>query len=258
MRSLYLDGERRSTVLRDGPSLRVVSEGRADGMYPFRRLARVIVIGSVEWEPGALLACLEEGIPVTFLGQKGEPRAYCLPAHPRRQRLGDRLEDFLGRPNWRPLYENWRRAAERRAILRLLRKLGMRLEDLRAERVGGAVLQAVAPSQIALAQAALQYWQGLLASRATGRLNEAGVDGLLLVGRRPKWNLPADFARIAGWRHYLWLRELVAQWEQEPAEPEKPGFRRAMVEFFEARSEETDRAIQRLLDEFTYWLGGLI
>jgi len=257
MRSLYLDGQRRSTVLRDGPSLRVVSEGRADGMYPFRRLARVIVMGSVEWEPGALLACLEEGIPVVFLGQKGEPRAYCLPAHPRRQRLSDRLEDFLGRPNWRALYENWRRAAERRAILRLLRQLKMRLDDLRAERVSNAVLQAVAPSQIAVAQAALQYWQGLLASRATCRLNEAGLDGLLLVGRRPKWNLPADFARLVGWRHYLWLRDFAPRWEQEAVAPEKPEFRRAMVEFFEARTAETDQAIQRLLDEFKYWLGGL-
>lgn len=258
MKSLYLDGGRRSTVVRDGPSLRVISEGRADGMYPLRRLARVVVIGSVEWEPSALSACLEEGISVTFLSHKGEPRAYCLPAHPRRQRLADRLEDFLSRPAWRAQYENWRRAAERRAILRLLRTLQKPLDDLRPERVAQSLLDTLAPEpEFRPARAALPYWRGLLASRVTCRLSEAGLDGLLLVGRRPKWNLPADFTRIASWRHYAWLSELVGQPEFRNLEPEHADFRRRLTEFFEARSEETDRAIRRLLDEFRYWLGGL-
>jgi len=244
--------------VRDGPSLRVVSEGRAAGMYPFRRVARVIVTGAVEWESGALLGCLEEGIPVTFLSRQGEPRAYCLPAQPRRQRLSERLEDFLSRPHWRALYENWRRAAERRAILRLLRGLKIRLGDLRPEPVARAVAEAVAgPSAASWAQATMQFWNGLLAARVTARLSEAGVDGPLLVGRRPKWNLPADFTRLAGWRHYQWLRLLVEEPEARRLSPQEVECRRRLIEFFEARSEETERNLQRLLDEFTYWLGGL-
>lgn len=257
MRSLYLDGGRRATVLRDGPSLRVVSEGRADGMYPFRLLARVIVCGPVEWDSEALLACMDQGIPVTFLTAEGDPRAYCLAAQPRRQPLNDRLEEFLERPDWRNLYENWRRAAERREILSVLKRMKVRAPDLRPERVAPLLLEAAAPGLIEPARAVLRYWHGLLAARVASKLADAGAEAHLLIERRPGWNLPADCTRVAAWEHYLWLREWVAMPHDQRPGPGSPDFRRRLTEIFEARSEQTDRRLSLLLNRFLYWLGGL-
>lgn len=258
MRSLYIDGRRRAMVLRDGPALRIVSEGRADGIYPLRRLARVVVCGAVEWHSDALLACLDEGIPITFLTQQGEPRAYCLAAHPRRQHLHDRLEDLLARTDWHSLYENWRRAAERRAILALLRRLRLRAPDLRPDRIAMHLLATLttAPAR-PLARHILSYLRGLLAARLTARLHEAGLGAQILVGRRPAWNLPGDLTGILAWRHYLWLRETPDLLQTGVAPPEQAALRRRLTEIFENRSEETEKAIRQLLDQFTFWLGGL-
>lgn len=257
MRSLYLDGERRALVLRDGPSLRVVSEGRSDGMYPFRLLARVIVCGPVQWDGEALLACLDQGIPVTFLTPEGDPRAYCLAAQARRQPLNDRLEEFLERPDWRNLYENWRRAAERREILVVLKHLKVRAPDLRPNRVAALLLEAAAPGEIEAARAALRYWHGLLAARVAAKLADAGAEAPLLIERRPGWNLPADCARIAAWQHYLWLREWAAAPQDRRPQPGRADFRRSLIEIFEQRGEQTDRRLSLLLNRFMYWLGGI-
>lgn len=257
MRTLYLDGGRRALVLRDGPSLRVVAEGRAHGMYPFRLLARVVVCGPVQWDSEALLACLDQGIPVTFLTAEGDPRAYCLAAQARRQPLNDRLEEFLERPDWRTLYENWRRAAERREIMGVLRRLKLRAPDLRPDRVAGLLLEVTAPGLIEAARAVLRYWHGLLAARVASKLSEAGAEAPLLIERRPGWNLPADCTRIAAWEHYIWLREWTAMPREERPEPGRADFRRQLTGIFESRSEETDRRLALLLNRFMYWLGGI-
>ncbi len=257
MRSLYLDGARRALVLRDGPSLRVVSEGRADGMYPFRLLARVIVSGPVEWDAEALLSCLDQGIPVTFLTAEGDPRAYCLAAQPRRQPLNDRLEELLERADWRTLYENWRRAAERREILGVLKRLKLRVTDLRPDRVAPLLLEAAAPGLSEAARAVLRYWNGLLAARVASKLADAGAEAPLLIDRRPGWNLPADCTRIAAWGHYVWLRDWAGMPEPDRPVPGRPDFRKQLVEIFERHGEQTDRRLSQLLNRFMYWLGGI-
>lgn len=244
-------------VLRDGPALRVVSEGRADGMYPFRLLARVIVCGPVEWDAGALLACLDQGIPVIFLTADGHPRAYCLAAQPRRQPLNDRLEEFLGRPDWHALYENWRRAAERREILGVLKRMGVRAPDLRPDRVTTLLLDKAAAGAGEVARAAIRYWAGLLAATVATKLFEAGAEAPLLIERRPGWNLPADFARIGAWAHYLWLPEFVGGPPDACTEPGSAAFRRRLTEIFERHRQETDRRLSLLLNRFVYWLGGM-
>lgn len=259
MKTLYLDGARRSLVLLDGPALRVVSEGRAESLYPFRRLARVVVCGPVRWDGDALLACLEGGIPVTFLNSDGEPRAWCLAPQPRPSSLSRMLDDFLARPDWLSRFQNWRRAAERGAILAVLRRLALRAPDLRPDRVARHLLDSLVPQHLqTAARAVLRYLDGLLAARVCSHLAEAGIQPHLLIERRPAWNLPADFSRICSWHHYLWL----PSWSQSPDNqrtcPAHPDFRRRLTELFESHIQETSFRIRSLLDRFSYWLGGLL
>lgn len=258
MKTLYLDGARQTEVMLDGPALRVRTLGRADGLYPLARVSRVVVFGYAEWRTNALLACADRGIPVTFVGSGGQPRAWLVPVSPRPMPLGDRLRELLDRSDWQSLYQDWRRHTERKVILRVLGALRIRVSDLRSPRVADELLNRLAPTRRPAALALLRLWDGLLASRAAALLSKAGLDGAQLGARHDRWSFAADLVRLAGWNHYLWLTRRCESAEQDLPDPDTPEFRRAATEFFEQRAVDVDRTLRGLLNQFSAWLGNLL
>ncbi|MCS6953259.1 MAG: CRISPR-associated endonuclease Cas1 [Bryobacterales bacterium] len=257
MKPLYLDADERVRLQLDGPSLVVISPSSAARRFPFSRLSRVVICGPVEVETQALVECLRHGIAVTFLASDGAPAGTALPAQLRPSRFEQRLEEFLERPNWREAYDNWRRAAERREILAALRRLGLRARDLRPNTVDlllGEELEARCGRS--RREEAVAWLRGLVASLVHERLVAVGVAPELVAGRRPDFHLAADLTALMLWMVKAELVAALAAQALIPADRERPWRRQLTAWFEERRARESHRA-GRLLDGFSYWLGGV-
>jgi hypothetical protein len=261
-RPLYLDGSPAGPlhVLRDGPALCVRRDGLADRLFPFARISRIVVSGAVEWETAALLEVLEQGIPIVFLGRHGHVRGYCLGAQPRRAGLEARIEAFLDRPDWAERYADWYRAAERRSVLWIVRRLRLPEDDLRAgavrKRIDAVLARHVPLQQVHRGRALLQGWhQGLVAELFAAE----GVGGATLVGRREGLNLIHDFTRIVGWEINLALQHCVAWLAKRRGQTsfDEPKGRRRLLNEFEGWNAHLRDRHRRLIDGFTLWLGDL-
>jgi hypothetical protein len=257
MQPLYLDPEQTVRVTVDGPSLLVQQEGKAARRFPFSRVARVVVCGAVELETAALVECLQRGIAVSFLTSDGTPAGAALPTHPRQSRFDERLEEFLERPDWRTLYENWRRAAERREILRSLRRLRLHAPDLRPA-AAAVLVDGKLDCQLdrEWRQETLRWLEGLLAALVNECISEAGLSPQALAGRRPGFRLPSDLAAVLMWGLKAELSLSLAAGAVAPVDTERR-WRRRLTSWFETRrSYERNRAV-RLLDNLSYWVGGV-
>lgn len=113
---LYLLGQDSLTVDIDGPALLVKGRLRAPGRFPLQRLSRIVAGPKVQWLTHALLACLEQGIPVIFVDGRGAPTGYLHAINERPSRLDECLRELLDRPDWQEHYEDWRRAARMRVL----------------------------------------------------------------------------------------------------------------------------------------------
>ena len=133
MKALYLDGCRGLDVRLDGPALRVRRPGRADGHYPLPRVARVIAVGRVHWQPDALAACMSEHKPVAVLDSQGRFVRVLFRAAGPQYGLARHLGELLGVPRFRTRYEQWLRGAERAEMLAAVGRLRVRCRDLQAD-----------------------------------------------------------------------------------------------------------------------------
>jgi CRISPR/Cas system-associated endonuclease Cas1 len=70
LQPLYVDSGATGIRL-EGPALVVAQPTRAETRVPLRRLARVVVRGTVPFATDALLGCLGAGVPVTFVALDG-------------------------------------------------------------------------------------------------------------------------------------------------------------------------------------------
>lgn len=257
MKALYLDAEQHLSVELDGPSLVVHTPSSAARRFPFNRLSRVVVCGPVELATSALLECLRRGIAVTFLTAEGTPAGSALPAQLRQSRFEDRLEEFLERPNWRESYDNWRRASERREILGALRRLRLRTRDLRPQSVSLLLDEELeVRCGRERRRQAVAWLEGLVASLVAERLAELGVTPEAVVGRRPDFHLPADLAALMLWGLKAELVAVLAAGTVQPAGTERQ-WRRQLTGWFEERRGRESHRAARLLDGFSYWLGGV-
>lgn len=255
MKPLYLDAEQPVRVELDGPSLVVATEAQAPRRFPFSRLSRLVVCGPVELPTPALVECLRQGIPVTFLTGDGALAGSALPAQTRTSRLNDRLEEFLERPDWHALYENWRLAAERRQILNALARLRRKSSDLRPATVAALLDDAVD----ALANQrgrieAFTWLEGVLAALLGELIAAAGISPHLVADRRPGLHLLRDFTALLSWRLKAELAAALA--EKTLAAAVGRPWRRELAAWFEQRRAAERTRATRLLDGFSYWLGG--
>jgi len=256
MKPLYLDAEQPLRVELDGPSLVVTCDAQAARRFPFSRLSRLVVCGPVELPTAALVECLRRGVPVTFLGGDGTLAGLALPAQSRTSNLNDRLEEFLERPDWHALYDNWRRAAERRQILTALSRLRCRSADLRPATVSAMLdetLDELAGRRSRLE--AVAWLEAALAALVGELIAAMGIAPHLVAERRPGFHLLRDFTGLLLWRLKAELGAALIEKTLFAAGGRV--WRRQLASWFEQRRAAERTRVTRLLDGFAFWLGGI-
>lgn len=246
MRPLYVEGGAKVRLKLDGPSLVVERDGVALQRFPLERLSRVVLCGRLEASYDALRACAAAGIPVAALDATGAPCGFFLPWRPRASPPSELLEEFLMRPDWRAHYEDWRRAEERRAMLKALRAAGVAsLQTYGREAARQALLGAFSDRREAVI--ILDTWRFLLAVGVARAFSRAGFAPVLAVVKGPMFYLPSHFTEILSWAHWNMLRRATA-----PGQPWKN-----RVASYEAIRPRDEQRIEALVERFCTWLGGL-
>jgi len=101
-------------VATDGIALRMRVPGRPEQRVPLARIRHVVTWRAVRWRSAALLACMEQRIPVTFTDGRGNALGYVLPARRKPSAFDDALEALFDLADGRALYDNWLRAEKNR------------------------------------------------------------------------------------------------------------------------------------------------
>jgi hypothetical protein len=202
LRPLYLD--RGAAAVRvEGPALIVDQPDAAEGRFPLRLLSRVVVRGPVPWSMDALFACLASGVPITFLSLDGAVVGLCLGRERPEESLAMLLDRLLAEPGWAEIYGRWSRAAERRAIVEVARRLSLPIgADLRPEVVSGLMAARMPGGDTPGARSALRRLDGNLAAHLSELFGRAGVPFAYRGGRGSPLDLRPAFRAALRW--YLW------------------------------------------------------
>lgn len=251
MKPLYLTPEKGVRMVLEGPSLAILQEGAAVRRYPLRLVARVIMGAGVEVQSEAVSACLQRGIPISFLARNGVVVGHGFPQRPQPGRMQERIERMLEKENWSALYQDWLRAAERREVLDLIRRLNLHPQDLRPQTVRPLAEQAAAAGLgLERVRAGHSYLKSLLSALLAQCLHARGVRPAALASLRPDFRLLSDLTRALSWRYYADLAAgILTQGGSH--------WRRQLTERFEANSQRERARIRALWDRFCFWLGGL-
>jgi hypothetical protein len=203
LRPLYLD-HGATAVRLEGPALIVEQPDSADGRFPLRLLSRVVVRGPVPWSMEALFACLASGVPLTFLSLDGEVIGLCLGRDRPEVSLAMLLDRLLAEPSWGEIYERWSKAAERRAILEVTRRLALPVgTDLRPEVVRALAGSHLPGGDTPGARSAMRRLDGYLVAHLSELFAPAGVPLEYRGGRGSALDLRPAFRGALRW--YLWL-----------------------------------------------------
>jgi hypothetical protein len=203
LRPLYLD-RGAAAVRLEGPALIVDQPDAAEGRFPLRLLSRVVVRGPVPWSMEALFACLASGVPITFLSLDGAVVGLCLGRERPEESLAMLLDRLLAEPGWAEIYGRWCRAAERRAIVEVARRLGLPVgTDLRPETIRALAAAQIPGGDTPGTRAAMRRLDGYLCAHLSELFARAGVPLEYRGGRGSPLDLRPTFRTALRW--YLWL-----------------------------------------------------
>ena len=248
LRPLYID-HGAAAVRLESPALVVEQPDAADGRFPLRLLSRVVVRGPVPWSMEALFACLADGVPVTFLSLDGAVIGLCLGRDRPEESLAILLDRLVAEPGWAEIYTRWCRAAERRAIVEVVRRLGLPVgTDLRPAAVGALAAGCLPGGDTPGAFTALQRLDGYLRAHLCELFARAGVPLAYRGGRGSPVDLRPAFHGALRW--YLWLplrRWLELRREHPAPRGAASAARRRAAAQYEAAAPQIAARFRRLL-----------
>lgn len=123
MKNLYLNESRGLEILRDGPSIWIRQEGKAGRRIPARLIGRVVIIGNLKLEAGAITLFTENDIPVTFMNLRGEEVAVTLPYNHQLPRHYEEQKAFLETEKNIQQVKDWILAERRLIQLEIMNRL---------------------------------------------------------------------------------------------------------------------------------------
>jgi CRISPR associated protein Cas1 len=258
LRPVYID-RGAGAVRLDGPALVVEEPERSEGRFPLRLLSRIVVRGPVPWSMEALFACLAAGIPVTFLSLEGEVVGLCLGREHPEESLAMLLDRLTGEPGWAEIYGRWCRAAERRAVVETVRRLGLPLggacegTDLRPETVQALLLARLPGGDTPGARSAMLRLDGFLYAHTAELLARGGVPLCYRGGRGAALDLRPAFRTALRW--YLWAP--LARWlelTQRHPPADRTRARRRGIAQYEAAAPQIAARFRRLLGSLDRFL----
>jgi CRISPR associated protein Cas1 len=248
LRPLYIDCGATAVRL-EGPALIVEQPDCADGRFPLRLLSRVVVRGSVPWSMEALFTCLTNGVPLTFLSLDGEVIGLCLGRDRPEESLSMLLDRLLAEPGWGEIYDRWCRAAERRAIVEVVRQLALPVgADLRPAAVSALAAAQLPGGDTPGAHSALRRLDGYLCAHLSELFTQAGIPLQYRGGRGSALDLRPGFRGALRW--YLWLplrHWLELRQRHQMARCEASAARRRAAAQYEAIAPQIAARFRRLL-----------
>ena len=129
-RTLYLSENNNDLwILRDGPSVIIKSKERVSRRVPVRLLSRVVIIGNVRLDAGAITLFTENDVPVVFMNRAAEdvavaiPYNHRLPTHYKEQRIFLESEENIER------FENWANTKRMVIQVNMLKRLQRPIAD---------------------------------------------------------------------------------------------------------------------------------
>jgi CRISPR/Cas system-associated endonuclease Cas1 len=106
-RTLYLNENRGLRVRRDGPSVWMHWMDRSGRRVPVRLVSRVVIIGNVKIEAGAVTLFTENDIPVVFMNYAGEEVAVAIPYNHRLAKHYEEQKVYLATPESGERFMKW-------------------------------------------------------------------------------------------------------------------------------------------------------
>lgn len=171
---LYLRGREHTTVDAAGPALAVHRTGKSLVRYPIARLSRIISGRNVQWSGRALGLCMQEGIPIVILDDKGSPCGYVQPAVVRRSTLDSLLQQWVDIPHCHADLENWQRTQRMRLVKAWCANRVLSGHDISEKEFRELVrlhVQRIKTTEIETCS----LWGAALAAYVSRKLQEAGV-----------------------------------------------------------------------------------
>lgn len=191
---LYLTGGSTRRVERDGPALLVRRLGAASSRYPLARISRIISAAHVQWDPPALAACLEQGLPVVFLDGRGEVAGYLHPVHVRPSSADRLVYELLDRPDGLDRYTTWLRGERGRVMNAWRKRPGSALDETDYRELVRRYVYLGEDPLAAIPGAGLL--RGALLAQVTGRLRQAGLQPRYWGLRGQPLNLALDVTSL--------------------------------------------------------------
>ena len=128
-RTLYLSEKETLTVARDGPSIWISENGKAPRRIPARIIGRVVIVGNLRIEAGAITLFTENNIPVTFLDNRGKEIAVALGYNDGFSRYYEAQKLLISRTEHIERIKDWIKAKRRRLQLLVLKRLSKELSN---------------------------------------------------------------------------------------------------------------------------------
>jgi len=251
MKSLYVEGRPNAHVyLYSGPSLQVLTPGRAPGMYPIYRIGRLFLKGGVEIETQALVTCLKYGISITFIDGRGDAEGVCVGLRQRSGMLHSLLEELLEFENWEEHFDVWRSASIRTAILEAERELKTVVQDMRprqAEDFLNNLLVLRHPGYDI--RWMLHALRGLCYGITADRISKSNIDPRILLRKRAGFRLLGDLAELLDWKLFQLIDNHLSQVKKR-----NDLSMAEMAQWFEAKREVYENFIDIALTDLENWL----
>ena len=108
-RPLYLNTAEPLQLSVQTDSLRIRQTGHAPRRIPLSRIERVLCNHNTHWHGSALVAFLEAGIPVCWVGRDGDIIGMAIADNATAESLHGAIEHYLRQPDWPEHYANWLR-----------------------------------------------------------------------------------------------------------------------------------------------------
>jgi hypothetical protein len=262
LQTLHLDGATAPVaVLLEGPALRLRRPGTADVFAPLPALARITVHGKrVHWRAEATVACLEFGVPVVFLAERGTMAGVLVPARPPAARadLAGLLDLACTAAGFRGRLEDFCRAEQHRAAAAAAEAVGLGLDLPPGGRHARALAALAARSPSAeSATAAARTLEALAAAVVATTLARRGVGPNFLARRTGSFPLPDQLGRVLALAAWPACLEALASARTGEEGALTPAARRALIEAFEASGPDgaCDRLLARLAVRLASELG---
>ena len=196
-RPLYLQPTLPARVTLDAAvALRIRIEGQSGLRTPLTKISRVVCNHNVQWDSDALVACLQQGVPIAFLDARGKAIGWCFGARRRETTMANLLAHALEADDWDQRFAPWldgqhRARAAQALLLCGLATSGAHLSDVRT------VLCNLHRTRLGVpAGAALGKLEALARCDVAAALADAVGEAPLLAWHRPGLNLIDAFAGL--------------------------------------------------------------